>query len=259
MKIIYRFCLLFVSSFLIISCSQKKVAAVTSDYINLELHNSSEENLVNQPQFWHYSPQNLIVLFGYGFNEPEYVHDTLSDLENKYGFAENGGLISSYVFPDSFIRSRRFDTAFYSEITDSDKQVAGIVLLGAPDYTNRALGKNIDFWKQSVPYAVVSLFPQDDISGMQGTCDLVVDKNQVSDIAGNFEEEEVESENRRDLDYMDIIEKTFDFVLACEGPLPLKEKLTLKDYAQVMLPGYELHAYIDPETGIQFKNHFIIK
>lgn len=254
MKIIHKFALLFVSSFMIISCSHKKTEEVASDCIKIELRDSSCDNLISEPQFWHFSPKRLIVLFGYGFNEREYVQNTIAKLENKYGESDNGGLLCSYIFPDSFIKSRRFDTAFYAELTDSEKDVEGVILLGAPDYTNRALGKNIDFWKQEVPYTVVSLFPQDDISGMQGTCDLVIDKTQVSDIAGNLMEEE-----GAELDYSDIIEKTLDFVLACESSLPLKDKLTLKEYAQIMLPGYSLHAYIDPETGIQFKNHFIIE
>ena len=130
----------------------------------------------------------------------------------------------------------------------------GIVLLGAPEKTHLALAANQDKWEQEVPYPVIALFPQDDVLGMESTCDIVVDKGQTAGLTGEIAPEESDGQIHQNAP--EIIVETIKYIQLLDGA-PERSK-TLQKHMEQMLEGYQFHHYTDPESGLQSINHFVL-
>lgn len=169
----------------------------------------------NGVQTWHVSPNRVVVMFGYGYNDVSFVEQTTERLYAKYGAAQDGGLIVSVVFPDDFKKGKEAVTselpryamsedyippyAAYGEglsalSTAAEETVGinlrGVLLLGAGENTNYAIARLQDYYGGGRAFPVFSLFPQDDTLGTEATSDFVLERVQETNVNGREEGEE---------------------------------------------------------------------
>jgi len=237
------------------SCSKKKKNVEQGEILQLEIHSSDKNQIAEQPQRWHVTNKRICVLFGYGFNDAAVYNSILDELASRYGLAENGGLIYPLIYPESFKHGTKgYVNDFLLELEDSDLELCGVITLGAPDRTHNTLAKFQDFWKQDVPYPVIALYPQDDVLGIEATCDIVVDKAQAVDMTGAMLEESNDSIDVKDVE--SVICDVLDYVLCAPSAFAIDSNL--QKHVQQMFKNRKIHRYLDPETGLQSVNHFVL-
>ena len=192
--------------------------------------------LVETPQTelpqWTESQSVVCVLFGYGFNSSFFYDDALARLEKQFGLEEENGLVWPVLYPDD-VKNR------ISNLYDmvNARNIKGIVLLGAPENTHYTLAKLQEFWENDMPYPVFSLFPQDDMLGMESTCDFVLDYERTAE---------------------DILVSAIKYIadLPERSHLPADEEI----HAHVhQIVGKPVRRYTDSETGLQAINHFVME
>ena len=236
-------------------CKKKQVTYDTNS-IDLTLSKAEEAKLSGEPQKWHLTNKRVCVLFGYDFNNPEIKEPLLALLRNNFGLDEDGGLIYPLSYPDDFKHGvRGYASDFAAILQDDNLDLAGIVLLGAPENTHTALAKNQDKWEQNVPYPVIALFPQDDVLGIESTCDIVVDKGQTAGLTGEVAPEESDGQIHQNAP--EIIIETIKYIQLLDGA-PSRSR-DLQKHMEQMLEGFQFHHYVDPESGLQSINHFVLK
>lgn len=227
----------------------------SGESLSLTLDKAEDSDFKTEPQKWHVTNKKLCVLFGYDFNKPELKEPLLKMLGENFGLAEDGGLIYPLIYPDDFKHgSRGYVSDFAAILQSEDLDLCGIVLLGAPENTHKALAKNQDKWEQNVPYPVIALFPQDDVLGIESTCDIVVDKGQNAGLTGELAPEESDGSVHEDAPQ--IINETISYILLLDGA-PERTK-SLQTHLTQMLKKHSFHNYTDPESGLSSINHFVL-
>ena len=251
---------LLIFSLILSGCKKKKKKKTyDSDSIELTTDISDEtkalSDLMNTNQKWHLTNKRVAVLFGYDFNNEVVKADLLAVLQENFGLAEEGGLIYPITYPEDFKHGVRGYASDFAAILQSDElDLAGVVLLGAPENTHVALARNQDKWNQEVPYPVVALFPQDDVLGIESTCDIVVDKGQTAGLTGEIAPEESDGQIHQNAP--EIIVETIKYIQLLDGaPSRTKE---LQKHMEQMLAGFQFHHYTDPESGLLSINHFVL-
>lgn len=235
-----------------------------------EAHTAEDnESQIAQVQTWHVSQNRVVILFGYGYNDSEFVEKTLEALYEKYGEAEDGGLIIPLIFPKDFKKGK---DSIASELpiyaTKDGGTLRGVLLLGAGENTNYGIAHLQDYFGGERAFPVFSLFPQDDVLGTEATSDFVLERVQETDVAGGEEENgqvfvpEVEGMIERSMEYFcamaDISSCPWESEGAPQGvSLPWDEELQ-KHVASIAAP-LEVARYVDGETGLQSVNHFVIE
>lgn len=245
-------CMLLAALCLVTGCSKKNTITIDENTIHLESKPSENLNLLDSPyQKWHITNKRIFVLFGYGFNDEESVEKYKSVLAENFGLDEDGGLVYPVVFPIDFKHNGRFYASdLTSLINDDSKELCGMILLGAPDNTHTALARVQDFWNMKVPYPVVALFSQDEILGMESTCDVVVDLAKSTEFGS--EEDQVQEITEGP----EIVKEAVAYLALMDSPMN-KDRTLTKHVAQ-MFPDRKILHYIDPETGLQSINHFVL-
>ena len=240
----------------LVGCKKHKAPVMEADSIQINVQPSSnEEILESQNQTWHVTNKRVCIIFGYDFNSPEAVEKFTALLGERYGLESDGGLIYTMIYPDSFKHGAKgYATELTAALTGTEKDLAGIIILGAPEHTHTAFAKLQDFWEMGVPYPIYALFPQDDVLGLESTCDFVLDKEQVTDLTGDIAPEETASEII--LEAPEVLTDCIDYMLEIEGPF-VKDS-SLPKHIMQMLKNKKIHHYVDPETGIQSINHFVL-
>lgn len=239
------------------SCSQKNnQELLDTDYYELSLSTTEPQNIPDfSTQLWHSTNKKILVFFGYNFNSPEITDRLLSVLEEHYGLAEDGGLILPVFYPDNFKHLRSFYSELANIIQDDNYDFSGIITLGAPENTYIALARNQDFWEQNVPYPVFALFPQDNVLGLEATCDIVLDKAQNAQLNGDIVSEEAEVSVIKEAP--EILIRAIDYMLFLDSSL-LKNKNLSTHLKQILGDSIPFHHYLDSETGLQSINHFVL-
>ena len=234
---------------------KKEQKTYNENSIELTL-NQTEAASKNTPlQKWHITNKRVAVLFGYDFNNPANKDTLLALLKDNFGLAEDGGLIYPLSYPDDFKHGvRGYASDFAAILQSDDLDLAGVVLLGAPENTHTALAKNQDKWNQMVPYPVIALFPQDDVLGIESTCDIVVDKGQTAGLTGEIAPEE--SDGQIHAKAPEIIVETIKYIQLLDGAPSRSQEL--QKHMEQMLEGFQFHHYSDPETGLMSINHFVL-
>ena len=239
--------------------NQQKKKSYDADSIELTTDTSDEEkalsDLMNITQKWHLTNKRVAVLFGYDFNNEDVKENLLKLLEENFGLADEGGLIYPITYPDDFKHGiRGYASDLTAILQDDNLDLAGLVLLGAPENTHTALARNQDKWDMKVPYPVVALFPQDDVLGIESTCDIVVDKGQTAGLTGEIAPEESDGQIHQNA--AEIIVETIKYIQVLDGA-PSRTK-DLQQHMAQMLAGFQFHHYTDPESGLQSINHFVL-
>ena len=234
---------------------KKQQNTYDANSIDLTLNQAEEPAMQTSPQKWHVTNKRICVLFGYDFNNPDIKEKLLALLKENFGLDEDGGLIYPLTYPDDFKHGSRGYASDFTAILQSDElDLAGIVLLGAPENTHTALARNQDKWEQEVPYPVVALFPQDDVLGIESTCDIVVDKGQTAGLTGEIAPEETDGQIHQNAP--EIIIETIKYIQLLDGA-PSRTQ-ALQKHMEQMLEGYQFHHYTDPESGLMSINHFVL-
>ena len=249
------FICIFVSAavFFISSCGKRTEHNFSaSNLITLYEAQENARELELSTQTWHKSNKNIVVFFGYGYNDAEFVEKTKNQLFKKYGNAYEDGSLLALVFPDDFKHGSRTHITNLANILD-DKEVSGLVILGAPEGTYRAITRLQDEYDGKLPFPVISLFSQDDILGTEYTSDIVIDKKQKVQMNGILE---AESELEISDGITDIIEKAV--LYADIAGAPFEKDAKLFSIAKMIAGNEKISRYIDPETGLIPVNHFIL-
>lgn len=188
----------------------------------------------------------VLILFGYGFNDEEFLNEARELLSSHYGLFEDGGVVSTVVFPDD-LRGR---ISNFKDIID-ENDVRGIVLLGAPEGTHNMLFRVIDEWDGEPPFNIISLFPQDDVLGQEAACSFVLDS------AMNDDSPLEEQEHTRDRDTLSILDASVEY--AALLPFRLERDADLPAHVQFIVGQRRITHYVDGESGIQSVNHFVLE
>ncbi len=258
---------------------QKKINPENT--LSIEINKSEESAIVPDAekgllrQKWHITNKRICVLFGYDFNDSETTNSLLYILQSEFGLDTDGGLIYPLIFPDSFKHGTKTYVSDFKEVlkgTFKDTDLIGLVMLGAPEKTHIVLENLQD--ENELFFPVFALFPQDDDTfGLEATCDLIVDKQQVESSALPVEEgisqlikeaPEVLVNSIKALVSMDEMKISFKDI-ETEGEtreailkhaFPTDENM-LQHVARI-LKGHSFKNYKDQDTGISAFNHFVI-
>ena len=255
----FKYTSLFIITILVLSltsCKKEKPQIQEADTTQLNIQPATDtQALQTQNQKWHVTNKRVCVIFGYDFNTPEAVEKFTELLGQRYGLESDGGLIYTMVYPDNFKHGgKAYANELTTALTSTDRDLAGVIILGAPENTHTAFAKLQDFWEMGVPYPIYALFPQDDVLGLESTCDFVLDKEQHTDLSGDIAPEETASEII--LEAPEVLTDCIDYMLEMEGPF-VKDS-TLPKHVTQMLKDKRIHHYVDPESGIQSINHFVL-
>lgn len=202
---------------------------------------------------WHVSDECICVVYGYGYNDSEFVQSMNNELFRQYGSYEDGGAIYPLVFPGDFKRGTKHYISLLSEYLGS-RNVKGIIILGTPEGTCSALGRMQDSYGGQLPYPVISLFSQDDVLGMEYSSDFVLDKSLKAEINGIIAEEDSENfvEN-----VPEILKTCVKYVSISDAPF--EKNARLLEIVKKVTGQSETGRYSDPDTGLYSINHFVLE
>ena len=209
-------------------------------------------NLKCPTQTWHFSDEVVCILFGYGYNDTAFVASMEETLYAAYGASSDGGFILPIVFPDDFKRGSR-SIAAELPLLVGEKRLRGLILLGAPENTHFGVAHLQDRYDGTFPFPVFSFFSQDDVSGTEGTADIVLDKAQEADNDGIIKNESAQTFVK---EVPDFVRRSVDFMLTVDGRLAKNNDLLT--YLKKIVGNAKLRRYVDPESGLQSVNHFIL-
>ena len=165
-------------------------------------------------------------------------------LEKKFGLDSEDGLISTITYPDDFKHNgRTYVSELKAFLSDGTRDFCGVVILGAPENTHIALARLQDEWNMEIPFPIIALFPQDDILGLEATCDIVIDRMQSGELA---EEEFTNDQLFISEKAPSILCKTIDYINILAAPLP--RDTSIQQNVVQMYNGEKIAHYLDPET-----------
>src|SRR5574344_1171281 len=244
-------CVLFL--FLTASCSKSEKQIINSEgALDIQPKETSQKESKTTKN-WNNSDGVICVLLGYGFNDKTFDEETFTNLSNEFGLEQNGGLICPLVYPDDFKKgnSARISELYYMI---NEKNIKGILLLGAPENTNSVLARIQDDWNGKPPYPVFSLFPQDDVLGMEATCDFVLDYERSA------KEDVLNEETTLSIDknIEKILINSVRYIAELPASLPLDKDLSTH-VQQIVGEDKKVRRFTDSETGLQSMNHFVIE
>lgn len=201
-------------------------------------------------------PQRKIgVVLGYGYNDEVFVEATLQELRRTLGLAEDGGAVVPYVYPQDFMRGGSARITALTDMLESDG-VAGLVVVGAPEGSHRALAALQDTDLGRALFPVITLMPQDDILGIESGSDIVIEYVPASATADLTEESGAYQEN-----VPQLISRAAYYITLMPPDYfgGFQQDLELLVHArQLAGASWEVSRYIDPETGLCPMNHFVI-
>ena len=239
---------LFCGMLFVFSCGNSSTKIVLDENTLIIEPKESSEDMGNKSQsLWTNDEGVVVVLFGYGFNEPSFTNSILQKIKDEFGVENENGLVLPVVFPDD-LHNR------ISSLNDflGDRQIRGIILLGAPERTHIALAKIHNDWDNMTPFNIFSFFPQDEALGQEGTCNFVVEyprlHTELSEDSGVIQSAD---------ESVEIIMNSIRYVAQLPGSIPCDKDLQF--HVQNILKGKKIKPYVDSETGITSVNHFLIR
>lgn len=241
-----------------LSCKKEEKRPLAADPFEIEI--KEEENASLTSTAWHPTEKKICVVFGYGYNDKPYVQAVVDSLAKKYGLddgTEEGGLILPFTYPNDFPAERisRLPALI------GERELAGLIVIGAPENTNYAIANLEDEYSSQetmIPYPVYAFFPQDDVAGIEATCNFVVDRAMEGSGSTDDEtnKEEVVQTQVKDLDK--ILDNAVEYMLLTQAPLPGDEDL-IAHVSRIVGKNYKVSRYVDAESGLQSINHFVIE
>ena len=239
-----------VLALVVTGCKKEQAEPVYEDGTLILTPTERFDNSTEQLKIWNESQEVICVLFGYGFNSPEFYDDAIARLENLFGLEEENGLIWPVLYPDD-VRNRIAN--LYDMV--NARNIKGIIIMGAPEKTHSVLARLQEFWDNDMPYPVFSLFPQDDTLGMESTCDFVLDYERTHE----DEADTKEMEQTIDKTAEDILVNAIKYIVELPSPAHLPYDDDLHDHVQTIVGEKKVRRYTDSETGLQSINHFVME
>lgn len=217
-------------------------------------------------QKWTPVEKHIALLFGYGYNDKAFVDSICSKLAEEYGLEKENGLILPLIYPDDFLVTGSIARISNLSSIVKDKNCRALITLGAPEYTHRALAKIQD---ENLNCTVISLFSQDDILGTEAGSFLVFDfaedelvlSDETEDESiTEFEEEAITSlTNDTELKHLDKMNFLVSKVVeSLKNPLEIKNKDILQVATGIFGKNWEVSSFLDTDTGLRAKNHFVL-
>ena len=121
-------------------------------------------------------PDNHIVLFlGHIFPDEDEKKSVIGAIAEKYGFMQNGGIISVLSYPEDVSvagRIRMSSLTAKVQALHEEKPLSAFITVAAPQGMHTVLAALQD---SGMHMPVFSLFPQDDVLGTEAGSDLVID------------------------------------------------------------------------------------
>lgn len=247
------FIMLLTAVTLFISCSKKSSYTFTaSKIVTLSDAGEDSDQLKLPTQTWHKSNDCVVVVFGYGYNDEEFITSMKEKLLLKYGNYNDDGRLLPLVFPDDFKHGTRTYITDLANIL-SDKEVSALVILGAPEGTYKAIARMQDSYDGVLPYPVISFFSQDEVVAMEDSSDIVIDKAQKAEINGI-----IATESTADFvkEVPEFLERALKLADISESPFAKDAKLF--DIVKMITGKAKVARYSDPETGLISINHFVL-
>ncbi len=251
MKRFVIFCLFLMAAATFFSCGNKKANQKSPKSAAADF---SEEMRVPEKK-WTNEDGIICIVFGYGFNKPDFYIKATEKLQSIYGLDEYGGLILPMLFPDDFKNG-----ILGLKKSLEGKQIKGIIFLGAPEQTCEVLSKmQEEMYNGTFPFPVISLFPQDDPFGQEATCSLIIDyeRSMVEDKTANEVQLDTSS-----IDAEQIFTSTVKYMANLEGQLIAGKDMgaELKEVAQKIVGADKtVHRYVDRGSGMQSINHYTVE
>lgn len=249
--------ILMLFSAILFGCKKESKIQNPKDPFQIEI---TEEKKDSALPSWHPSEKKICIIFGYGYNEKNYVQSIMEGLSKKYGLDDGsaeGGLLYPLIYPADFPSGR---ITRLGSLLD-ERELAGLIIIGAPENTNYAIANLEDEYSQKetmIPYPVYAFFPQDDVAGIEATANFVIDRTleghgNDSDASNK---EEVLQTQIKDLDR--ILDNAIEYMLLTEKPLPADSDLLIH-VQRIIGKQYKISRYVDPDSGLQSINHFVIE
>lgn len=254
---IFVFSLVAFSVISFLSCKKEKKSRVSdalaanpaSENVPEKLKNLSAETKA------YIEGKNVVVILGYGYNDDENVAKITQSLNTNFGIEteDSQGLISILVYPADFMVAGKERISSLADRIE-DKNLAGMVVLGAPEGLHIALSKIQDKAEGGkLPYPVFTFFSQDDVLGSESTSDFVLDyAHKTNTIEGEV------TDFIPDFDATQILTNAVSSMIELREPL--KADSSLAAFVQKLLEkNRTVVHYVDGETGLQSINHFIFE
>ena len=223
--------------------------AESSDKVPAKLKKISEETKS------YLADKNIVVVLGYGYNDEENVTKITQNLNENFGVEteDKKALITVLVYPADFMVAGKERISSLADRIE-DKNLAGMIVLGAPEGLHIALSKIQDKNEDGkIHYPVFTFFSQDDVLGSESTSDFVLDYAHKT----NTIESEV-TDFIPDFDATNILTNSLSKMLELREPLRADGNLI--NFVQSLLEkNRTVVRYIDGETGLQSINHFIFE
>lgn len=249
-----------ISALSIVSCKKEKkpvaTTTLTPNPIAEPVQNIPEKlKKVSAETKAYLEGKNIAIILGYGYNDETNITKITQSLNENFGVEteENPGLISIFVYPADFMVAGKERISSLANKVE-DKNLAGMIILGAPEGLHIALSKIQDKAEDGkIPYPVFTLFSQDDVLGMESTSDFVLDyAHKTNTIEGEV------TDFIPDFDASLILTNAISAMIELREPL--KADSTLQPFVQKLLEkNRTVTHYIDGETGLQSINHFIFE
>lgn len=248
MHIFFYICVLCI----LISCDTK------SDKKNLEKNTMEEMGLryTAPTKKWQESDERIALVLGLGYTEEHFVHELLSVLGDAFGLDCENGLIYPLLFPDDFVYNGV--KGRISSLPDilMEKKMRSVYIVGAPEGTHRALAAMQDKKETETETAldipVFSLFPQDDVLGIESGSDIVIDFGQFYSPSPMSEE--------GGLEHLSLVPEILHSLIKKESlfdrNFSSKEKKTFLEKSLGL--AWNVETSVDLQTGLRSKNHFDI-
>lgn len=244
----------FLFPLLVISCNKKERTIISQGEISLKENNEdiSEKNI--QTQIWQTTNQKIAILFGYGFNSEEFIEETLTNLNKKFGLTENGGLIEPIIYPDDLKNGTKPHISLFRRKL-YNLNLKGVIILGAPEGTSSSLSVFQDSYETDFPFPVISAFSQDDVLQTEYVSTIVIDKALIAEMDGNLNSHEEEQPMIKNI--QEFICNSVNFCKNTDSKI--QKDATLLDFAKKIGGNNKVIRYSDIETGLYSLNHFYIQ
>lgn len=220
---------------LLVSCTAKKGALSTGEGV----------------QTWHFTRGEIAVIFAHGYNDKEWTDSVKAKLEKKYGAADRGGLILPLVYPDDFMHGSNAYISRLSKLLDG-RDIEGIVILGAPEGTQKAFTRLSASYGGRFPFGIISLFSQDEVLGMEHFSTIMVDKftrATLDDINAEAESEKISGAQEMIFRSISVLTSYSEFT----------DDSSLINAAKYITGNKEIKRYEDPVTSLVCVNHFVME
>ncbi len=226
------FSMLFVSLFL--SCTQKEIQKKTTT-TSVKATSNQDTPLLKK----------VAVLYGYGYNSPEFVEDSKEYLKKVFDIKDDNKIIKPIIYPDDFMVGKRIRISKLADFLE-DPDICGLILLGAPEDIHRPIATMQDKgWDKPVfSIVVTSDFEEDNALGIEYVSSLIVEQSDV----------------HKTIPAQEIFDIQAAILNCSSSDVKFKKENELKAQVEQLLgSNWKVSYYTDIDTGIRSLNHFFIE